>query len=433
MISFSSTPIRYSLALLICALFVSGCSSSSDSSSDGSQSSTEMSATNGGDGTADDDNTAGTNDTENGNTGDTTTGLPGLEESSSTRVNFDITVPAFVSNALQVRLVWGEVDTTAIWNRDELWTASIDFPVNSENQLVVTFSDDNGALTLGSFERSFTTGANQTESFQITADQFDTNRWDSDGDGVSNLSESIAGTNPLGNDALEPVQASLEFLQDKLFRISWQQSEGAEFYRIFESPDGISGFTDISGELDSTVTDFDQRVALYARVNALYVVEACNNQGCVDSNTLRVTGTLDRTIGYFKASNTGRFDNFGVAISLSADGNTLAIGANVEDSAAIGINNDQNNDLVGQSGAVYVFVRSAGLWQQQAYIKASNTGEDDSFGMAVSLSADGNTLAVGTTREDSAATGINGNQNDDSVEQTGAAYVFTRSAGHWQQ
>ena len=142
MISFSSTPIRYSLALLICALFVSGCSSSSVSSSDGSQSSTEMSATNGGDGTADDDNTAGTNDTENGNTGDTTTGLPGLEESSSTRVNFDITVPAFVSNALQVRLVWGEVDTTAIWNRDELWTASIDFPVNSENQLVVTFSDD---------------------------------------------------------------------------------------------------------------------------------------------------------------------------------------------------------------------------------------------------------------------------------------------------
>ena len=108
-------------------------------------------------------------------------------------------------------------------------------------------------------------------------------------------------------------------------------------------------------------------------------------------------------------------------------------GAFLEDGAATGVNGNQNDNSADNSGAVYVFVRSGELWQQQAYIKASNTGEDDSFGMAVSLSADGNTLAVGTTREDSAATGINGNQNDDSVEQAGAAYVFTRSAGLWQQ
>ena len=433
MISFSSTPIRCAIALLISTLFVFGCSSSTDSISVGSQSSAEMSATNEDDGSADDDNSADTNDIEDGNAVDTTIGPPGSEGSGTTRVNFVITVPVYVSNALQVRVVWGEVDTTAVWNRDELWTATIDFPVNTENQLIVTFSDGNGAIPLGSFEKSFTTGANQSETLLIAADEFDTDRWDSDGDGISNLSESIAGTNPQGSDALEPVQASLEFVQDKIFRISWQQSTVAQFYRVFENPDGTTGFTDISGELDSTTTDFDHRVALYARVNAQYVVQACNNLRCVDSDPLMVTGTFDSAIGYFKASNTGSFDNFGVAVSLSADGNTLAVGANVEDSTAIGINNDQNNDLVGQSGAVYVFVRSAGLWQQQAYIKANNTGNGDAFGEAVGLSADGNTLAVGAPGDDSAATGINGEQHGNLADGSGAVHVFVRSGGNWRQ
>ena len=240
-------------------------------------------------------------------------------------------------------------------------------------------------------------------------------------------------TNGLTDTTPEPVQASLELVADKTFRISWQLSSAAQFYRVFENPDGISGFVDISGELDSTTTEFDHRVALFARVNAQYLVQSCNTQGCVDSEVLIVTGTLTDAIGYLKASNTGRFDNFGGAISLSADGNTLAVGANVEDSTATGINGDQNNDLVGQSGAVYVFVRSAGLWQQQAYVKANNTGNGDSFGEAVSLSADGNTLAVGAPGDDSAATGINGEQHGNSAGGSGAVHVFVRSGRNWQQ
>ena len=159
-----------------------------------------------------------------------------------------------------------------------------------------------------------------------------------------------------------------------------------------------------------------------------------NNNSAGGSGAVYVRiGELWQQQAYIKASN-NRFNNlFGRAVSLSADGGTLAVGAFLEDGAASGVNGNQNDNSADDSGAVYVFVSSGELWQQQAYIKASNTGEDDSFGMAVSLSADGNTLAVGTNREDSAATGINGNQNDDSVEQAGAAYVFTRSAGLWQQ
>ena len=79
-------------------------------------------------------------------------------------------------------MVWGDIDTTAMWNIEQLWTASADFPANTTNQLVVTSSDDNGAITLGSVERSLTTGANESESVQITVDEFDTDRWDIDGD-----------------------------------------------------------------------------------------------------------------------------------------------------------------------------------------------------------------------------------------------------------
>jgi hypothetical protein len=128
---------------------------------------------------------------------------------------------------------------------------------------------------------------------------------------------------------------------------------------------------------------------------------------------------------YVKASNPGAGDQFGTSVSLSSDGATLAVGADGEDSLAVGVNGDQANDLARSSGAAYVYVRSGATWAQQAYVKASNTGEGDYFGVAVSLSADGATLAVGADSEDSYATGVDGNQDDDSGFATGASYVFS--------
>jgi hypothetical protein len=42
-------------------------------------------------------------------------------------------------------------------------------------------------------------------------------------------------------------------------------------------------------------------------------------------------------------------------------------------------------------------------------------------------------LAIASVWEDSAATGINGNQLDDSAPDSGAAYVFTKNDGIWSQ
>jgi trimeric autotransporter adhesin len=139
---------------------------------------------------------------------------------------------------------------------------------------------------------------------------------------------------------------------------------------------------------------------------------------------------------YMKASNPGSNDQFGSALAVSADGNTLAVAAQFEDSAATGIDGNQSDNSMPESGAVYVFTRAGGRWSQQAYLKASNTGErddGDTFGYAIALSDDGNTLAVGAPSEDSRPGGITADQADNSAEAAGAVYVFTRSGTRWSQ
>jgi hypothetical protein len=132
---------------------------------------------------------------------------------------------------------------------------------------------------------------------------------------------------------------------------------------------------------------------------------------------------------YLKASNTDAYDLFGFGVAISGD--TLAVGAPGEASLATGINNDQNDNSANEAGAVYIFVRNGSSWSQQAYIKASNTGAGDKFGLRVALSGD--TLLVGAQFEDSNATGVNGDQSDNSAEDSGAVYVFTRNGTTWSQ
>lgn len=187
---------------------------------------------------------------------------------------------------------------------------------------------------------------------------------------------------------------------------------------------------------------------------------------------------------YLKASNTGTSDAFGDAVAISGD--TIVIGAPGEASGRPG---DQSDNSTSGSGAVYVYVRDAGGWRQQAYLKANrpasqayfggsvaisgdtiaigasaeqgsveglyesgavyifvrqgetwtqqaylrsaNIGGGDQFGNAVALS--GNTLVAGAHFEDSNATGVNGNGADNSASASGAAYIFVREGTAWRQ
>jgi hypothetical protein len=145
------------------------------------------------------------------------------------------------------------------------------------------------------------------------------------------------------------------------------------------------------------------------------------------------SGTVWSQQAYVKASNTEVLEFFGAAVALSGDGNTLAVGATYEDSNATGVGGTQANNSMNQAGAVYVFTRTGAVWSQQAYVKSSNTSIGDSFGTSTALSGDGDTLAVGAPNEDSNATGSGGDQSNNSAGDSGAVYVFTRSAGVWTQ
>jgi hypothetical protein len=177
---------------------------------------------------------------------------------------------------------------------------------------------------------------------------------------------------------------------------------------------------------------------------------------------------------YVKASNTDAGDSFGDAVAISAGGNTIAIGAYAEASASASMPGDNSAP---QAGAVYEVTRTPTSWQESQYIKsgspqamgwfgislalssdgstlavgaaletnqgrteagaayafggavafiytAPNGDAMDHFGAAVALDAAGFTLVVGAPNEASAATGIDGNEADNTAPQSGAAYVF---------
>lgn len=134
---------------------------------------------------------------------------------------------------------------------------------------------------------------------------------------------------------------------------------------------------------------------------------------------------------YLKALNSEGWDRFGISVAISGD--TAIVGAHEEDGSARGVNGDGELNSAEDSGAAYIYVRdSSGQWTQQAYLKASNADAGDNFGESVAISGD--IAVVGAKAEMSDATGINGNQNNNSATYAGAAYVFVRDAsGNWSQ
>src|SRR5262249_18331914 len=110
---------------------------------------------------------------------------------------------------------------------------------------------------------------------------------------------------------------------------------------------------------------------------------------------------------------------------------TVVVGAGLEASVATGVNGNPADNSAPSAGAAYVFVRSGTVWSQQAYLKASNTGAVDNFGISVAVSGD--TVVMGAPGESSGATGVNGNQADNSAPSAGAAYVFVRTGTVWSQ
>ena len=165
-----------------------------------------------------------------------------------------------------------------------------------------------------------------------------------------------------GHGTLTPSASALTMSFTKAFRFTWPAATGATYYNLKEAATDGSGYTLIKR---TTGTTFDHVVPLYARLNAKYILDSCSETACSTSAAVFTStqiSAMTSSIGYAKASNTEASDVFGISVSLSSDGNTLAVGAYGEDSNAKGIGEDQTNDLESASGAVYVFTRSGTNW-----------------------------------------------------------------------
>jgi hypothetical protein len=109
-----------------------------------------------------------------------------------------------------------------------------------------------------------------------------------------------------------------------------------------------------------------------------------------------------------RASDADNGDGFGLALALSVD--TLVVGAPQED------------DLVAWTGAAYVFERNQGganNWGEVTKLTASDAGQNDRLGSAVTI--DGDTLVVAAPFEDGGP--------GDPMFVAGAVYVFERNQG----
>ena len=122
--------------------------------------------------------------------------------------------------------------------------------------------------------------------------------------------------------------------------------------------------------------------------------------------------TSTSTAAKLTASDRASGDRFGRAVAM--DGDTIVIGAPYHDYD----DPDNNTNDVSDSGAAYVFIKTAtGGWAtdtETAKLTASERAENDQFGYSVAV--DGNTIVVGADRDDS---------------NRGSAYVFTEPQGGW--
>lgn len=181
---------------------------------------------------------------------------------------------------------------------------------------------------------------------------------------------------------------------------------------------GSSGFSGSDASFDSALGDGSSPLG-----------DAMGDAGQTAPGTLLPVSQ----VAYLKASNTAFNTGFGGSVALSADGTTLAVSSPGEGSSATGVGGNQAAGGAIDAGAVYVFRRAGATWSQEAYVKASNTRQSAFFGRSVALSADGNTLAVGSDGESSGASGVDGSQADGGMQGVGAVYLFARSGASWAQ
>jgi drug/metabolite transporter superfamily protein YnfA len=148
-----------------------------------------------------------------------------------------------------------------------------------------------------------------------------------------------------------------------------------------------------------TVADdvFGNSVAILGTTVVVGADGYANNAGRAYVFTKTATGW--KQTAELKGLDTLAQDAFGADVAISPS--TVVVGAE----------GHANN-----AGRAYVFSEAAGIWQQTAELKGSDTTAGDWLGVSVAIS--GTTAVVGAYR---------------TADKAGTAYVFTKTAGVWKQ
>ena len=172
-------------------------------------------------------------------------------------------------------------------------------------------------------------------------------------------------------------------------------ANGTWSYTDFVQPSSPAS-SDFFGQSIAPDSNFDT-IAVTGHTEGLYIMDRAPNDW---------RGGVQK--GFFKANSSAlNDDEFGKAVSISANGNYLASGA-------------QSRDTGGSNrGEVFIHYKDSSTWSFQAAIQSDDIANGDKFGNCVALNDAGDTLVVGAWFKGGGSSGIGA---------PGAAYIFTRSA-----
>ena len=180
----------------------------------------------------------------------------------------------------------------------------------------------------------------------------------------------------------------------RIFRLS-----GNSWVQLGQDIDGETG-----GDFSGT------SVAMSSNGNTV-AVGAPNNQGVANSaghvRIFRLAGGSWVQLGQ-DIDGIGFIADSGEAVAISANGNTVAIGA------------PQQSDNGDFSGQVRVFQLNGNTWNQLG-TDIDGDSADDEAGSSVGMSADGNTIIIGAP------------ENDDNGTNSGQARIFQLNGNTWNQ
>ncbi len=216
-----------------------------------------------------------------------------------------------------------------------------------------------------------------------------------------------------------PVTLSVEYDISEI-KFNWNDDNISTTYQLLSSPNFGNEFTLLKNGLTATTTSLKIPVHLHNWGTQQYKIRSCNSAACIDSNSVNIRNQSKNAIGFVKSLNNDAGDAFGYAVTLSGDGNTMAVSAPREDS--IDATNLDDGSAV-DSGAVYIYSKRNDQWQFKTYLKAATIIAGSEFGSSLALNDDGTVLVVGEWL------------GNGGISNSGAAYIFALSKNNdkWQQ